>query len=78
MDSVGGDKITANAAQSSVPYRTLQLAYDSGIATVTLNRLEKRNAISYELIDELLAALEEVSGTGTQVLIVTGAGKAFC
>ena len=41
-------------------YKTIQLAYDSGVATITLNRPDKRNAISFELIDDLLRALEEV------------------
>lgn len=59
-------------------YRTLQLAQEGGIATLTLNRPEKRNAISYELIDDLLRALDEVTSSPAQVLIVTGAGKAFC
>jgi methylglutaconyl-CoA hydratase len=60
------------------PPTTLQLAYDSGVATLTLNRPEKRNAISFELIDELLQALQEVAQSATRVLILTGAGKAFC
>ena len=59
-------------------YKTVQLTYDSGIATITLNRPEKRNAISFELIDDLLAALKEVEASDALVLIVTGAGKAFC
>jgi len=59
-------------------YSTLQLAFEVGIATLTLNRPDKRNAISYELIDDLLRALEEVKNSSTQILIVTGAGKAFC
>jgi methylglutaconyl-CoA hydratase len=59
-------------------YNTLQLAIDAGIATITLNRPDKRNAISYELIEELLPALEEVSGSSALVLILTGAGRAFC
>ncbi len=59
-------------------FSTLQLAFDSGIATLTLNRPEKRNAISYELIDDLLRALDEVKQSSAHVLIVTGAGKAFC
>ena len=41
-------------------YKTIQLTYDSGIATITLNRPEKRNAISFELIDDLLSARREV------------------
>jgi methylglutaconyl-CoA hydratase len=59
-------------------YNTLQLAFANGVATLTLNRPEKRNAISYELIADLLRALEEVKNSSAQVLILTGAGKAFC
>jgi methylglutaconyl-CoA hydratase len=58
-------------------YTTIQLAYDSGIATITLNRPDKRNAISFELIDDLLRALQEVETSDAIVLILTGAGKAF-
>ena len=59
-------------------YTTIQLAYDSGVATLTLNRPDKRNAISFELIDDLLRALDDVAKSDAVVLIVTGAGKAFC
>jgi enoyl-CoA hydratase len=50
-----------------------------GIATVTLNRPEKRNALSLELRRELASTFE---GLGTDadvaVVVVTGAGTAFC
>jgi methylglutaconyl-CoA hydratase len=59
-------------------YKTLHLAHDAGVATITLNRPEKRNAISYELIEELLAAFEDVATSSSLALILTGAGKAFC
>src|SRR5580704_15226660 len=59
-------------------YKTLQLAFDSDIAIITLNRPEKRNAISYELIDDLIRALDEVNGSSARILILTGTGKAFC
>src|ERR1700739_4325619 len=59
-------------------YSNLQLAFVSEIATITLNRPDKRNAISYELISELLSALAEVQESSARVLILTGAGKAFC
>ncbi len=58
-------------------YKTIQLAYDFGVATITLNRPDKRNAISFELIDDLLRALNEVEASDAIVLILTGAGKAF-
>src|SRR5208337_3031581 len=58
-------------------YQTIQLAYDKGAATITLNRPDKRNAISFDLIDDLLRALQEVETSDALVLILTGAGKAF-
>src|SRR5215831_18338130 len=57
---------------------TIQLAYEGKIAIITLNRPEKRNAISFELIDDLVRALEEVAKSEAIVLVLTGAGKAFC
>jgi methylglutaconyl-CoA hydratase len=59
-------------------YNTIQLAYDGAVATITLNRPEKRNAISFELINDLLHALDEVAKSEAIVLIITGSGKAFC
>jgi len=59
-------------------YHALQLAQDRGVASITLNRPEKRNAISFELVNELLQALEEIEHSTAQVVILTGAGKAFC
>jgi methylglutaconyl-CoA hydratase len=59
-------------------YTTLQLAVEDAIATITLNRPEKRNAVSFALVGELVAALDEVERSPAQVLVVTGAGKAFC
>ena len=45
---------------------------------ITLSRPEKRNAITPEMIAELLAAFSEVEASPARVLILTGAGKAFC
>lgn len=59
-------------------YKTIQLAFDARVATITLNRPDKRNAISYELIEDLLAAFDEVAKSMALALILTGAGKAFC
>jgi methylglutaconyl-CoA hydratase len=67
-----------SAAFFEMTYTTLQLAFDAGVATITLNRPEKRNAISFDLIDDLLRALDEVAKSEAIIVIVTGAGKAFC
>jgi len=59
-------------------YKTILYAEVNRIATITLNRADKRNAISYELIDDLIAALKQAASSAAQIVILTGAGKAFC
>ena len=59
-------------------YSTLLLETANDVATITLNRPEKRNAISAQLIQELMSALEEVEKGPARLAIVTGNGKAFC
>ncbi|MGE5094734.1 MAG: enoyl-CoA hydratase/isomerase family protein [Betaproteobacteria bacterium] len=55
------------------------LEVDAGIATVTLNRPEKRNAMSDELRNALIEALETVNADAAiRAMVLTGAGKAFC
>jgi len=58
-------------------FSTLILHESNGIALLTLNRPDKRNAISYELIADLQKALGAIEKSASQVLIITGAGKAF-
>lgn len=59
-------------------YTTLKLTFEAKIATLTLSRGEKRNALCHALIEEFQAALKEVEASAAQVLILTGEGKAFC
>jgi len=59
-------------------YQTLHLEFTGEIAMITLSRPEKRNAITAEMISELFSAFNEVEASPARVLILTGAGKAFC
>jgi methylglutaconyl-CoA hydratase len=60
-------------------YSTLKFERDGEVATLTLNRPEKRNAISTPMIDDLVAALGAAEADkAVRVVILTGAGKAFC
>jgi methylglutaconyl-CoA hydratase len=59
-------------------YAALTITYQGPIATVTLNRPEKRNAISFELIEEIHHALHDVEESSAHIMILTGAGAAFC
>lgn len=54
------------------------LDVDDGVATLTLNRPDKRNAISIELAAAVADALADLEGSGARVLVVEGAGPAFC
>jgi methylglutaconyl-CoA hydratase len=51
---------------------------ENGVKTITLNRPDKRNALSPLLIEELTQALHEAETCDCGVVILTGAGPAFC
>lgn len=59
-------------------YSTLLLDITGNLATITLNRPEKRNAISTTMIGELQTALDAVEKSHARVAILTGSGTAFC
>jgi len=57
------------------------ILYDQvdGVATITLNRPERLNAVNTTVIRELVQAFDQADGDdGVRVVIVTGAGRAFC
>ena len=57
----------------------VQKAIDSGVATVTLCRSEKRNALSRELLTQLSSAVHEVlADSQTRILVLKAEGKVFC
>jgi methylglutaconyl-CoA hydratase len=58
-------------------YSTLKLQTSGDIATITLSRPEKRNAISTEMMNDLMGALGEIETGSARVVILTGEGKAF-
>ena len=49
-----------------------------GIARVTLNRPEKMNAISLDMLDEVLAAAEALHDADVRCVVLSGEGRAFC
>ena len=52
---------------------------DAGVLWLTLNRPERKNSVSPELRDELLAALEDArTDDEIRAVVITGAGDAFC
>ena len=59
-------------------YGTLKLEREDAVAAIVLDRPEKRNAISAEMLDDLLLALDEVEASPARIAIITGSGKSFC
>jgi methylglutaconyl-CoA hydratase len=59
-------------------YHTITLESTGNIATLTLRRPEKRNALTSGMIEELVSALWEVESAPARVLILGGEGEAFC
>jgi 2-(1,2-epoxy-1,2-dihydrophenyl)acetyl-CoA isomerase len=60
-------------------YEHIDVKHDSGIATITLNRPEKLNALVGHMRRDLAEALEHAgSDRSVRVVVLTGAGRAFC
>jgi enoyl-CoA hydratase/carnithine racemase len=66
---------------SSLPeidYRNLLVTRDGSAARIVLNRPDKRNALSLEMMDEMIAVLRELSARRElRAIVVEGAGPAF-
>ena len=58
---------------------TIEVARESGIVTVTLNRPAKKNAANAQMWDELLHTFREIAASSQdRVMVLTGAGGEFC
>jgi len=60
-------------------YEDIVYSKEAAVATITLNRPEKRNSFSPEMIDSIHKAVADAtSDDSVKVLVLTGAGRAFC
>lgn len=58
---------------------TVRVDVDGAVRVVVLDRPERLNAITPELVDDLIAALRRChSDEGARAIVLTGAGRAFC
>jgi len=65
--------------QDAATYQHLTLTREAACAIVTLNRPDRRNALSLELMQELIRCLDEIAADrGLRVVILAAAGKVFC
>jgi methylglutaconyl-CoA hydratase len=59
-------------------YTTILVADEGPIRTIVLNRPQRRNAMTPEMQMELIAAFEETASSTSRVVVLSGAGEAFC
>ncbi len=59
-------------------HNTILVTDNHPIRTVTLNRPDRRNAMTREMQTELISVIEDTAATRCCALILTGAGDAFC
>lgn len=59
-------------------YKTIVVAESGFVRTITLHRPERRNAMTPEMQMELISALESAASSSCRVLVLAGAGQAFC
>ena len=59
-------------------YTTIAVADNGPIRTIVLNRPERRNAVTPKMQMELIAALEATASSTCRVVVLSGAGEAFC
>lgn len=59
-------------------YATIQVHDEGSTRTITLNRPERRNALTPQMQGELIAAFEQSANGSCRVVVLSGAGKSFC
>jgi methylglutaconyl-CoA hydratase len=64
--------------EDCLSYITILVADGGDIRTITLNRPERRNAMTPEMQTELIAAMNEAAASTCHVVVFAGAGEAFC
>lgn len=67
------------AVEEKALYRDLSFAVEGRVAVVTLNRPARRNALSLDLMRELIACLDEIGRSRElRAVILAAAGRVFC
>ncbi len=60
-------------------FQLIEFSVEAGVATIALNRPDRRNAMSDDMRSEFVNALQAVtSDNAVQALVLTGRGSAFC
>uniref|UniRef100_A0A672S5Z1 Enoyl-CoA delta isomerase 2, mitochondrial-like n=1 Tax=Sinocyclocheilus grahami TaxID=75366 RepID=A0A672S5Z1_SINGR len=81
ITSLVGEEAPAVAAQptgSTKSFQTLLISTEDNITTIRLNRPEKKNAITAEMYNELIEALDLAGKDDSVITAITGSGDYYC
>ncbi|XP_008400378.1 enoyl-CoA delta isomerase 2 isoform X1 [Poecilia reticulata] len=80
VEAEGGSSAQVAAAPvgGGATYETLLVSTDDDITTIKLNRPAKKNAITPEMYNEIIAALEQAAKDESKFAVFTGAGDFYC
>lgn len=70
--------VGAQPAGSVTTFNTLLVTTQDGITTIQLNRPTKKNAITVEMYNELIKALDQAGKDGSVLTVITGSGDYYC
>ena len=60
-------------------FETIIIKKEEHIATITMNRPDKMNALNKQMLQEMVAAIDEIArNDDVRVVVLTGAGRVFC
>ncbi|KAM9337487.1 enoyl-CoA delta isomerase 2 [Symphorus nematophorus] len=71
-------QVEAQPAGSGTAYETLLVTTEDKITTIKLNRPAKKNAITTEMYNEIIAALQQAAKDDSVLTVFTGAGDYYC
>uniref|UniRef100_UPI0037E7F551 enoyl-CoA delta isomerase 2 n=1 Tax=Semicossyphus pulcher TaxID=241346 RepID=UPI0037E7F551 len=71
-------QVAAQPAGSGAAYETLMVTTEDSITTIKLNRPAKKNAITTEMYNEIITALEQAAKDDSVITVLTGAGDFYC
>ncbi|XP_008306282.1 enoyl-CoA delta isomerase 2 [Cynoglossus semilaevis] len=81
MDAEGLSSTAETAAKpsgSTSGFNSLLVTTEDGITTIKMNRPAKKNAITNEMYNEIIAALEQAAKDDSVITVFTGAGDFYC
>ncbi|XP_038132026.1 enoyl-CoA delta isomerase 2, mitochondrial [Cyprinodon tularosa] len=80
VEAEGGSsaQVAAKPAAGGAAYETLLVTTEDDITTITLNRPAKKNAITPEMYNEIITALEQAAKDDSKFAVFTGAGDFYC